>query len=92
MAQGVSGAPAALEVHVTGRRVLATIVDAIVLASERRRGPGLVYPGLRLLQRARGLPGADPGQDATRYKGGMGRYRRGTRPQCCRYKVRDAHR
>ncbi|HEX6710860.1 MAG TPA: RDD family protein [Rubrobacter sp.] len=31
MAQGVSGAPAALEVHVTGRRVLATIVDAIVL-------------------------------------------------------------
>jgi uncharacterized RDD family membrane protein YckC len=32
MAQGVSGAPAALEVHVTGRRVLATIVDAIVLS------------------------------------------------------------
>jgi len=32
MAQAVSGAPAALEVHVTGRRVLATIVDAIVLA------------------------------------------------------------
>lgn len=31
MAQGVSGAPAALEVHVTGRRVLATIVDGIVL-------------------------------------------------------------
>ncbi len=32
MAQGVSGAPAALEVHVTGRRVLATIVDGIVLS------------------------------------------------------------
>jgi uncharacterized RDD family membrane protein YckC len=31
MAQGVSGAPAALEVHVTGRRVLSTIVDGIVL-------------------------------------------------------------
>lgn len=33
MAQGVSGAPAALEVHVTGRRVLATIVDGIVLTA-----------------------------------------------------------
>jgi uncharacterized RDD family membrane protein YckC len=31
MAQGVSGAPVALEVHVTGRRVLATIVDGVVL-------------------------------------------------------------
>jgi uncharacterized RDD family membrane protein YckC len=31
MAQGVSGPPVALEVHVTGRRVLATIVDAIVI-------------------------------------------------------------
>jgi uncharacterized RDD family membrane protein YckC len=31
MAQGVSGAPTALEVHVTGRRVLATLVDGIVL-------------------------------------------------------------
>jgi uncharacterized RDD family membrane protein YckC len=31
MAQGVSGAPATpLEVHVTGRRVLATIVDGVV--------------------------------------------------------------
>ncbi len=30
MAQGVSGSPAALEVHVTGRRVLATIVDGII--------------------------------------------------------------
>lgn len=33
MAQGVSGAPASLEVHVTGRRVLATIVDGIVLTA-----------------------------------------------------------
>jgi uncharacterized RDD family membrane protein YckC len=32
MAQGVSGAPVALEVHVTGRRVLATIVDGVVIA------------------------------------------------------------
>lgn len=32
MAQGVSGAPVAMEVHVTGRRVLATIVDGVVLA------------------------------------------------------------
>ena len=32
MAQGVSGAPVAMEVHVTGRRVLATIVDAIVFS------------------------------------------------------------
>jgi uncharacterized RDD family membrane protein YckC len=32
MAQGVSGTPAAMEVHVTGRRVLATIVDAIVIS------------------------------------------------------------
>lgn len=32
MAQGVSGPPVALEVHVTGRRVLATIVDAIVFS------------------------------------------------------------
>lgn len=32
MAQRVSGSPATLEVHVTGRRVLATIVDGIVLA------------------------------------------------------------
>jgi uncharacterized RDD family membrane protein YckC len=31
MAQGVSGPPVALEVHVTGRRALATIVDAIVI-------------------------------------------------------------
>ena len=31
MAQGVSGAPVAMEVHVTGRRVLATIVDGLVL-------------------------------------------------------------
>lgn len=31
MAQGVSGTATALEVHVTGRRVLATIVDGIVL-------------------------------------------------------------
>jgi hypothetical protein len=30
MAQGVSGPPVALEVHVTGGRVPATIVDAIV--------------------------------------------------------------
>ena len=33
MAQGVSGPPVAMEVHVTGRRVLATIVDAIVFSS-----------------------------------------------------------
>ena len=32
MAQGISGTPAALEVHVTGRRVLSTIVDGIVLS------------------------------------------------------------
>ncbi len=32
MAQGISGAPVALEVHVTGRRVLATIVDGVVIA------------------------------------------------------------
>ena len=32
MAQGVSGTPATLEIHVTGRRVLATIVDAIILS------------------------------------------------------------
>jgi uncharacterized RDD family membrane protein YckC len=32
MAQGVSGPPVALEVHVTGRRILATIVDAIVFS------------------------------------------------------------
>jgi uncharacterized RDD family membrane protein YckC len=32
MTQGVSGPPVALEVHVTGRRVLATIVDAIVFS------------------------------------------------------------
>jgi uncharacterized RDD family membrane protein YckC len=32
MAQGVSGSPVALEVHVTGRRILATIVDAIVFS------------------------------------------------------------
>jgi uncharacterized RDD family membrane protein YckC len=32
MAQGVSGAPVAMEVHVTGRRVLATIVDGVVIA------------------------------------------------------------
>jgi uncharacterized RDD family membrane protein YckC len=32
MAQGVSGPPVTLEVHVTGRRVLATIVDAIVFS------------------------------------------------------------
>ena len=32
MTQGVSGAPVAMEVHVTGRRVLATIVDGVVLA------------------------------------------------------------
>ena len=31
MAQGVSGPPVALEVHVTGRRVLATTVDFIVI-------------------------------------------------------------
>ena len=33
MAQGVSGGPpVALEVHVTGRRILATIVDAIIFS------------------------------------------------------------
>src|SRR3712207_2735825 len=32
MAQGVSGPPVALEVHVTGRRVLATVVDAIIFS------------------------------------------------------------
>ena len=32
MAQGVSGVPVAMEVHVTGRRVLATIVDGVVIA------------------------------------------------------------
>ena len=32
MAQGVSGPPVALEIHVTGRRILATIVDAIVFS------------------------------------------------------------
>src|SRR5919112_232472 len=32
MAQGVSGPPVALEVRVTGRRVLATIVDAIIFS------------------------------------------------------------
>jgi len=32
MTQGISGAPAGVEVHVTGRRVLATIVDVIVLS------------------------------------------------------------
>lgn len=32
MAQGVSGPPVALEVHVTGKRILATIVDAIVFS------------------------------------------------------------
>lgn len=32
MVQGVSGAPVAMEVHVTGRRVLATIVDGILIA------------------------------------------------------------
>lgn len=32
MAQGVSGAPTTMEVHVTGRRVLATIADGVVLA------------------------------------------------------------
>ena len=32
MAQGVSGPPVALEVHVTGRRILATIVDVIVFS------------------------------------------------------------
>lgn len=32
MAEGVAGAPVAMEVHVTGRRVLATIVDGVVLA------------------------------------------------------------
>ncbi len=33
MAQGVSGPPVALEVHVTGRRVPATIVDAVVFSA-----------------------------------------------------------
>jgi uncharacterized RDD family membrane protein YckC len=32
MAQGVSGPPVALEVHVTGKRVLATIVDALIFS------------------------------------------------------------
>ena len=32
MAQGVSRPPAALEVHVTGRRVLTTVVDAIIFS------------------------------------------------------------
>ena len=32
MAQGVSGPPVALEIHVTGRRILATIVDAVVFS------------------------------------------------------------
>ena len=32
MAQGVSGPPVALEVHVTGRRILATIVDVIIFS------------------------------------------------------------
>jgi hypothetical protein len=32
MAQGVSEPPVALEVHVTGRRILATTVDAIVFS------------------------------------------------------------
>ena len=32
MAQGVSGPPVAMEVHVTGRRILATIVDAIIFS------------------------------------------------------------
>jgi uncharacterized RDD family membrane protein YckC len=32
MAQSVSGPPVALEVHVTGRRVLATIVDVIIFS------------------------------------------------------------
>jgi uncharacterized RDD family membrane protein YckC len=32
MTQTVSGAPAGVEVHVTGRRVLATIVDGILLS------------------------------------------------------------
>ena len=32
MAQGVSGPPVAMEVHVTGRRVLATIVDLIIFS------------------------------------------------------------
>ena len=31
MAQGVSGTPVAMEVHVTGRRVLATIADGVVI-------------------------------------------------------------
>jgi uncharacterized RDD family membrane protein YckC len=32
MAQGVSGPPVALEVHVTGRRILATIVDVVIFS------------------------------------------------------------
>jgi uncharacterized RDD family membrane protein YckC len=32
MAQGVSGPPVAMEVHVTGRRILATIVDLIIFS------------------------------------------------------------
>ena len=32
MAQGVPGPPAALDGHVTGRRVLATVVDAIIFS------------------------------------------------------------
>src|SRR3954463_14343991 len=32
MTQGVSGPPVALEVHVTGRRILATIVDLIIFS------------------------------------------------------------
>lgn len=33
MAQGVSGTPLAMEVHVTGRRVLATIADGLVIGA-----------------------------------------------------------
>ena len=33
MAQGVSGTPVAMEVHVTGRRVIATIVDGVVIGA-----------------------------------------------------------
>lgn len=32
MAEGVTGVPVALQVHTTGRRILATIVDGILLA------------------------------------------------------------
>ncbi len=32
MAEGVTGVPATLQVHATGRRILATIVDGILLA------------------------------------------------------------